>query len=66
MSESANTEVKTVQGLPGSVARFKRQRDGVLINVFPRKNKNESRDAAINRVVSRNGGAKEGSLEYCS
>jgi len=65
MSESNETKVKTVKGLPGSVARFKRLRDGVLIYVYPRRKKNEGRDAAIQRVLSHNGGAKEGSLEYC-
>jgi len=66
MSENVNTEIKTVKGLPGSVARFKRLRDGVLIYVYPRKKKNEAREAAIQRVLSHNGGAKEGSLEHCA
>jgi hypothetical protein len=65
MSENVKTEIKTVKGLPGSVARFKRSRDGVLIYVYPRDKRNESRDAAIQRVTSHNGGVKEGSLEYC-
>jgi len=66
MNGKVKTEIKTVTGLPGSVARFKRSRDGVLIYVYPRKKKNEGRDAAIQRVLSRNGGEKEGSLEYCA
>lgn len=65
MTEIVKTEIKTVKGLPGSVARFRRSRDGTLIYVYPRKRVNEGRDAAIQRVSSRNGGVKEGSLEYC-
>jgi hypothetical protein len=66
MSENAKTEIKTVKGLPGSVARFRRARGGELIYVYPRVKKNESRQAAIDRVINYNGGAKEGSLEYCA
>jgi hypothetical protein len=65
MSENSKSKVRTVTGLPGSVARFKRSRDGLMIFVFPRRKKNESRDAAVQRVLKLNGGAKEDSLEYC-
>lgn len=66
MSENSKSEIRVVKGLRGSVARFKRSRDGVYIYVFPRRKGNEGRDAAIERVLKHNGGAKEDSLEYCA
>jgi hypothetical protein len=49
----ADTKVKTVKQLPGSVATFKRQRDNVRIYVYPRSG--ESTENAIKRVKSHNG-----------
>lgn len=64
MSENAKTEIKTVKGPKAAVATFIRLRDGIRIYVYPRAG--ETREHAVSRVISRNGGSKEGAYEYCN
>jgi len=61
--ETVKTEVKTVKGPKAAVAGFIRPRDGQQIWIFAKRG--ESVEAAIDRVMLRNG-AKGGKYDRCA